>query len=862
MKLSVCRRNLLRSSALAALLIAGVASNANAADPTYQFNIPAESLSQALTDFSQASSQQIIYTEDLVRGRKSTGLHGTYTAEQALDALLAGTDLKIQVNAAGVMMVRSKNVQAASNEAASAGSGPVETVVVTGTNIRGLTSTSSPVYQIDRQQIEGSGYTTAEQLLHSVPQNFGGGASTSNGAGIGNGGGEGAGNNFALGASINLRGIGTEATLVMLNGHRLPASGVGDFVDISLLPLNAIDRVDVLADGASAIYGSDAVAGVVNFITRSDFNGAESRVRFGGATDGGYDTFQGSQLVGRTWSNGSALLSYNFQQNSVLRAPDLSCCNTLPAPNDVILPSTQHSILGSVSQQLSSGVMVFADATYAHRISNGADNFGAVEFLRSSVDQYTADAGATFDIGGDWQATGSFTFDHNMTHLTNNFPSFSFTSIFNGLSNAEIGDVKLDGSIFELPGGAARLAVGAQYRHETYGATGNSAPTASTLSRNVSAGFGELFLPFVESANARPGIQRLDVTVAGRYESYSDFGSTFNPKIGIMWSPVDDINLRGTYGTSFRAPLLSQLNTSGNAVAARTISDPSAAGGTSPVIFLFGNNASLKPETSSNWNIGADLHPSEMPGLTVSATYFSVNFSNKIENCVPTAARNSALTSGDLYASCINSSPDLTTVQQYFATPGFSNTTGATPAQIKDIINIRLVNGARRNVDGLDLLLTDAIPIESSVLTVGVNSTILFNYNDQYTANAPIAHNLDTVYFPVAFRLRGTASWVNGPLSVNTALNYTGSYSDTRTAAPIGGPSPRKNVDAYTTVDLNVDYQLPLTGVLGGTHISLSATNLFDAAPPFVAGPFGLNYDSTNASPIGRVVSLELVKEW
>src|SRR5262249_15368022 len=83
---------------------------AQGADLTYRFDIPAESLSQALTDFSQAAAQQIIYSENLVRGRKTSGLHGSYTATEALDALLAGPDLRADTNSSGVLMIRTRTV--------------------------------------------------------------------------------------------------------------------------------------------------------------------------------------------------------------------------------------------------------------------------------------------------------------------------------------------------------------------------------------------------------------------------------------------------------------------------------------------------------------------------------------------------------------------------------------------------------------------------------------------------------------------------------------------------------------------------------------------------------------------------------
>src|ERR1700761_6604057 len=104
------RSNLLLTSALVGGVLLRLGDTALAAAPPYQFDIPAEPLSQALTDFSQAASQQIIYSETLVKGRKTPGLHGSYTAAEALNALLAGTNLRVDTNSSGVLMVRERTI--------------------------------------------------------------------------------------------------------------------------------------------------------------------------------------------------------------------------------------------------------------------------------------------------------------------------------------------------------------------------------------------------------------------------------------------------------------------------------------------------------------------------------------------------------------------------------------------------------------------------------------------------------------------------------------------------------------------------------------------------------------------------------
>lgn len=123
----------------------------------------------------------------------------------------------------------------------------LETIVVTGSRIRRVDlETASPVFVIDKGQIEKTGKLTVGDLLQSTPV-IAGGATATNGA-VNNGGGTGA-------ATIDLRGLGTARTLILVNGRRL----AGPAPDVNAIPINLVERVEVLKDGASAIYGSDAI---------------------------------------------------------------------------------------------------------------------------------------------------------------------------------------------------------------------------------------------------------------------------------------------------------------------------------------------------------------------------------------------------------------------------------------------------------------------------------------------------------------------------------------------------------------------------------------------------------------------------
>jgi iron complex outermembrane receptor protein len=159
----------------------------------------------------------------------------------------------------------------------------LDRVEITGSSIKRLESeTALPVQVIKREDIEKSGVTTAAELLKNITANT---APLSDGASITDGTSGQRGFNGA-----NLRGLGVSSTLVLLNGRRLanfasPGDNAG--VDLNNIPAGAIQRVEVLKDGASAIYGSDAIGGVINFITRADYAGGDIHLSTSATQHGG-----------------------------------------------------------------------------------------------------------------------------------------------------------------------------------------------------------------------------------------------------------------------------------------------------------------------------------------------------------------------------------------------------------------------------------------------------------------------------------------------------------------------------------------------------------------------------------------------
>jgi iron complex outermembrane receptor protein len=191
-----------------------------------------------------------------------------------------------------------------------AGANPSDEMVVTGSRIRRRDlSGPAPVVVFTREQITSSGRATVGEFLQTMPEQSN---ATNRGT---NNSGEGV-------VNINLRGLGEQSTLVLLNGRRLTAGGLGadDAVDFSAIPSNMVERIEILKDGASAVYGSDAIAGVVNIITRKRFNGAEVEAFGSTSTRGDGQVIDASAVVGSSNDRGGVLFSAGYSHSAAVWA--------------------------------------------------------------------------------------------------------------------------------------------------------------------------------------------------------------------------------------------------------------------------------------------------------------------------------------------------------------------------------------------------------------------------------------------------------------------------------------------------------------------------------------------------------------
>jgi len=263
----VLRASLAAGACMATLAFA-VSATAQAA---VDFNIPAGDLKAALEAYARQSPQPVVYRIDDLRGLRAGPVRGKVAPADALNRLLAGTALKVRRDESGLLAVvkeapaRATTTQeAAPLPLAQEEAVTVDEIVVTGSRlVRNDLTAASPVTVVGAEDIRASGSVTIENVLNQFPQLAGGRTSSVNlngGAGV---------------LTANLRSLGSKRTLVMVNGRRfIPADSEGA-VDLAAIPDALVQRVDIMSGGASAVYGSDAIAGAVNFILKRDFQGLE-----------------------------------------------------------------------------------------------------------------------------------------------------------------------------------------------------------------------------------------------------------------------------------------------------------------------------------------------------------------------------------------------------------------------------------------------------------------------------------------------------------------------------------------------------------------------------------------------------------
>lgn len=1000
------------------------------------FDLPASDASRVLPDFARQARVQIIAPADQLDGVHTAALKGRMDVREALAQLLADTELQVvrQDDLSIVLGVPQATVLLASNgpvalaaqtaaaqlaapQAMSAPAPPppppgvqardMETVTVTGSFIRGIdTETALPVTTISRDQLDMTGATTLSDALAYLPQSSGfDNSETSTGP------------NAARGdaASINLRGIGSGNTLVLLNGRRLAPHPISEgavprlSANINQIPLGAVERVEVLRDGASALYGSDAVAGVVNTILRRDYEGVEVNARYGWVDTGSLSETTLSLLGGRNFNDGRTnvmgFLGYydraalptrdkwfsregdlreragststlwdnrsisgpygNYTTGRVdadgnfvaSRAPGLSgsafhvrpdgdgvaiANGALPrdlrydyTPEYVLLPdTTRYQAFGALNHLFDNDIEAYAQGFYYRAdswtsnatspISANADNgiyvpetnyynpFGtrfygpgtanpgtapmavrinnyrplelgartadvrstayqALAGLRGMVGDWNWEAGMSYGAGKTRDEAGNMIRESALRERLalatpdafNPFggPGANSEAVLDAVrlqtwreGEASLGtlDVKATGALMDLPAGTLQMAAGVEYRRETFDDRRDAASNAddvialsqtsdSSGSRNIRSAFVEFAVPIFSDLNARPGFQRMELSLAGRVEDYSDFGTATKPKIGLTWGPTDWLMLRGSYNEGFRAPTLAQVfvgeivrRNAGTPDPYRSDVTRTAADlGDESRQVIRGGNAELGPEQAKLNSVGLVLQPTFAEGLTVSVDYFRI----RQHDVIDTYGESQQLdldarlrSSGEGFNPAVVRAEATAADRDAFdawnaANPGDQRVAAGEVLYVMDTF----INIASRTISGYDVSVNYRLP-ETALgrFTLRLDGAYTDTYDERVADDAPVTSPLRINGRP---RVRGTAGvqWRRNAIDAGVFANRIGSFFDT--SAPWNDDGSYYKVDAWTTVNAHVGLRFD---ALGGrsNYLRFGANNLFDRAPP------------------------------
>jgi iron complex outermembrane receptor protein len=848
----------------------------------------------------------------------------------------------------------------------------LETVIVTGTLIRGVEApTGSNLLTITTEDIQAVGVSSAPELLNlTVPQ-----INSFNQVQTGTGG---------IGKPnppLSLRGYGNSTgnssgmspTLVLLNGHRIVPVGVlSTNVDPSLLPPDVIRSVAVMPDGGSATYGSDAIGGVVNFITRTDVEGLEIHAQDGIAD--AYNVFNLDITGGTSWKGGSAVLSFSHSNHDEIlgkdrdyitsnytghggqdtrnqncafgnvtaggvnyAAPDFTVNTTNrcdQSDNASLYPREErNSLYGFVQQQLTNSVKFNMDlfwskrktkvlgsaATGSYAITNTNPYFTSVggatsetvsySYARAFGDstvspqefsQYQATPRVTWDVNDNWQVRAelnygrSFATVHDRSGINTTAEAAAIagtttataldpydTSKTNPLILADIknwenytsgvntltsGQIVADGALYKLPGGELRAAVGGEITRQTLvdgTATGpigdNIGYRQYTSARTIKAAFAEFEIPIVGDDNAIPAIKRLTVNAAVRYDDYSDFGGTTNPRIGVTYKPIDDLQIRGNFQTTFTAPSLAddgnlidtRLQVLGYSPYQRPADYLNPLNTLRYSLFLAGAGDKLKPETGATFSVGADWTPKWIDGLKLGGTYWSTKESNIVSLAqvgVPDFFTNAA------WAPYYILNPTLAQVQALVGTvplDGISSLSALYTNPFKTpyiLMDLRRNNFGNEKISGLDFDASYTKDVGFGMLFGQVSGTYILDKRISNYAGGPYTDFL-TNGTTSRLNLVGSIGTVVGPYTARFSVNHNTGFD-----LPAGTVVGQTRVDSFTVVNLYLGVNLGQFGTLKENELSLNVNNVFDQDPPYYNSGSGY----TNGGTLGRLFTLSL----
>lgn len=435
-------------------------------------------------------------------------------------------------------------------------------------------------------------------------------------------------------------------------------------------------------------------------------------------------------------------------------------------------------------------------------------------------------------------------------------------------------DVVATGDLFELNAGTVALAVGFQRRVDSGAAVFDGATNSNNLdfafgiqdwsgTVTTNAVFAEIGIPVTES---------LEANLAVRYEDFDEIGeNTTDPKLSLLWRPTDDLSLRGSIGTSFRVPTIQQLF--GNITTVHNMAD-TGLGGTAFRPSITVGNPDLKPEESTNFNIGVSWSPTTggLEGFQIDLDYYNYEYEDIITRESHVNLLREDLEALNAYAS----ENDTSLLEAVQAGAGNRNQIirNNTGGLLRVLPNLANANGA--DVSGLDLSSSYRFDTDIGSWRLGFQAAYLMEYEvevanrtdsgitvfdavGEYNDDNPVARPLPE------WKVNGTVNWSMDEHRAFLIIKYVdgvnhnftnGSTFFAETARLAHGDAFKdkfldSSVDSWVTADLNYTYSLGELKFVNDASITLAVQNMTNEEPPFV--PVITGYDGTLHDPRGRV---------
>lgn len=966
----------------------------------YAIEQPSQGMAEALRAIARQTGTSVLFEPDAVAGRMARAVSGRLSAIEAIRQVLQGTGITAELMPDGAVVIKASTAGAPDKPASSppamaptsghsvslgggeegvaqavaggvakdaSGAGaeaqegrPHELirVEVTGSRLRRMDAEGpAPVNVYSRDDIDRSGQPNLQRFLASLTE-----VSASSGEG-------GFGTTLGQG-TVQLRGLPLGSTLVLINGRKV--QGVGSFIgsvfNLNLIPMAAIERVEVVPSGSSAVYGGDALAGVVNVILKRAINGQSLTARVGsgrGFSDGSLSLATGGQSAdGEFMLMGSYSRStpLTMQQRDFFRDADYRRFGSTDERLNYCVPGTVRSVAGNLpglnsnvaaipnsatgqlqvsdfvataggqnlcnvwttgggvalfhgyetlavhalgDHKIAGSWSAFTELTYTRDrmhapdvglrlgnvtvpASNPFNPFGAdvrvtaalspengTEGLSRQTNFTRALIGVRGDLGVHWDAevTASTTSDRGGSQtwneavnsaalsaaLASTTPATALNPFASGrvASDAVLRGIWSDnrrrsvgrkdqvsaqarGALIDLPAGAVETVVGAEAARDAYDV---SSSTETHGSRTSSAAYGELRAPLLRSGgDGGEGWSLAALTLAGRRDHYSDFGSANTFQGGLELRPTRSLLIRGSAASSFKPPTILQTHVNDIVYDASIFRLVDPARGGEPITsgtVVRTTNHDLTPERGQARGLGAVWEPEGGQGTRLSITHWQM----RIRDMIAVLATQSALDYENLFPGLVTRGPSV----------------NGQPGAVMSVKSTE-VNFGRLDTSGTDVDVAYVWKTAVGKVTASGGAS----HTDEYrVVLAPGAAAVDRLgrrfrdFWAPRWKGRLSLGLDQGAWSLGLTSRYLGRYKDIGTSERLLGDYWMH--DLAGSVDLKKLWPDLLPGFRTAS-LGASIANLTDREPQFAQGaPY---YDVTQADWRGRYASVRLSLDW